>query len=88
MNPDKPLETVGIKMTQGGDSSVAAETNTLLGMEADDNVSDEGYAESTSSSYVSSIASEIRRGVVERGRLYATHGQHKAWVPADESEVS
>lgn len=56
-------------------------------IEADD-ISDEGYAESTSTSYVSSIASDIRRGIEENGRLYAAYGQHKPWVPVDDAEVN
>ena len=57
-------------------------------IEADDWIDDEGYAESTSTSYVSSIASSIRRGIEENGRLYANYGQHKPWVPVDDAEVS
>ena len=68
------------------DTSAAEVTNTA-DIEADDNISDEGYAESTTSSYVSSIASDIRRGVIEQGRVYASYGQHKPWVPVDEAEV-
>jgi len=56
-------------------------------IEADDSVSDEGYAESLSTSYVSSIASDIRRGIEENGRLYAAYGRHKPWVPVDDAEV-
>lgn len=57
-------------------------------IEADDSASDEGYAASTSTSYVSSIASDIRRGIEENGRLYAAYGQHKPWVPVDDAEVT
>jgi hypothetical protein len=57
-------------------------------IEADDSLSDEGYAQSTTSSYATSIASEIRRGVEENGRIYAAYGQHKPWVPVDDVEVS
>lgn len=56
-------------------------------IEADDSVSDEGYAESVSTSYVLSIATDIRRGIEENGRLYAAYGQHKPWVPVDDAEV-
>lgn len=48
---------------------------------------DEGYAESTSTRYLSSIASDIRRGVEENGRLYAAYGMHKQWLPIDDEEV-
>lgn len=56
-------------------------------IEADELVDDEGYAESTTTSYVSSIASNIRRGIEENGRLYAAYGQHKPWLPVDDPEV-
>jgi hypothetical protein len=56
-------------------------------IEADEFLDDEGYAESTTTDYVSSIASEIRQGIVENGRVYAAYGQHKPWVPVDNSEV-
>ncbi|VBB81494.1 Putative protein of unknown function [Podospora comata] len=48
---------------------------------------DEGYAESTSTRYLSSIASDIRRGVEENGRLYAAYGMHKQWLPIDDEEL-
>ena len=53
-----------------------------------DDLSDEGFAESTSSSFVSSIASNIRRGIIEDGRRYAAYGQNKPWVPIDDLEVN
>jgi hypothetical protein len=56
-------------------------------MEADDSLDDEGYAESTSTSYVTSIATDIGRGIEENGRLYANYGQHKPWLPVDDAEV-
>lgn len=56
-------------------------------IEADEYIDDEGYAESTSTSYVSSIASNIRRGVEENGRIYAVYGQHKPWLPVDDIEL-
>ena len=56
-------------------------------IEADDGFDDEGYAQSTSTSYVTSLASDIRRGVEENGRLYASYGKYKQMVPMDESEV-
>ena len=57
-------------------------------IEADDVVTDEGYAESITTSYVTSIASSIRRGIEENGRLYANYGQHLSALPIDEHEVS
>lgn len=57
-------------------------------LEADEEESDEGYEGSTSSTFVTSIASNIKRAVRENGRIYAAYGQHKAWVPVDDHEVS
>jgi hypothetical protein len=45
------------------------------------------HIESTSTSYVTSLASDIRRGVEENGRLYASYGKYKQMIPIDESEV-
>lgn len=55
-------------------------------IEADDTISDEGYAQSTTTSYVSSIASDIRKGVEENGRTYAAYGSHEYGMPIDERE--
>ncbi|XP_044722024.1 methyltransferase domain-containing protein [Hirsutella rhossiliensis] len=38
-------------------------------------------------SYVTSLASDIRRGVEENGRVYAAYGIHKPWVPIDDLEM-
>ena len=56
-------------------------------MEPDSSIDDEGYAESTSTSFVTSLASDVRRGIEENGRVYAAYGIHKPWVPVDELEV-
>lgn len=48
--------------------------------------SDAGYAESTSTSYLSSIASSILRGVDENGRTYASYGKTLQGMPIDEQE--
>jgi hypothetical protein len=45
-------------------------------IEPDTNLDDEGYQESSASSLLSSLASDVRRGVIENGRLYASYGQH------------
>ena len=77
--------------TQNGDPSQNPLERLTQGagtIEADDAISDEGYAESTSTSYVTSIASSIRRGIEENGRLYANYGQHLSALPIDEHEVS
>jgi len=51
-----------------------------------DEFDDEGYAQSTNASYVSSIASTVLRGVEENGRLYASYGKHMYGIPIDEHE--
>jgi SAM-dependent methyltransferase len=51
-----------------------------------DEFSDAGYAESTSTSYLSSIASDILRGVDENGRTYASYGKTLQGMPIDEQE--
>ena len=43
-----------------------------------DQPDDEGYQESSTGSLLSSIASEIREGKVENGRVYAAYGEHGA----------
>ncbi|KAK4946814.1 hypothetical protein LTR10_014317 [Elasticomyces elasticus] len=48
---------------------------------------DEAYAESTSTSYVTSIASEISRGILENERLYPQYGRHSYGMPVDEAEM-
>jgi ubiquinone/menaquinone biosynthesis C-methylase UbiE len=48
--------------------------------------SNQGYAESTSTSYLSSIASNILRGVDENGRTYASYGKTLQGMPIDEQE--
>ncbi|KAK5217402.1 hypothetical protein LTR72_009519 [Exophiala xenobiotica] len=50
-------------------------------------IDDEAYAESISTSYVSSIASEISRGIVENERLYPQYGKHSYGMPIDEAEM-
>ncbi|CAO2657158.1 Nn.00g032840.m01.CDS01 [Neocucurbitaria sp. VM-36] len=60
-------------------------------LEAQDNTSeastDEGYADSDASSFLSSILSEVRRGVEIEGRLYPTYGKHEYGMPMDEKEM-
>lgn len=51
-----------------------------------DDVSDEGYAASTSTSYATSIASSIKNGKYEYGRTYASYGKHVYGLPIDEQE--
>ncbi|KIX02110.1 uncharacterized protein Z518_08049 [Rhinocladiella mackenziei CBS 650.93] len=47
---------------------------------------DEGFAESTHTSYATSIASAIRRGIEENGRTYPAFGKHQYGLPIDEEE--
>jgi SAM-dependent methyltransferase len=56
-------------------------------IEADDTIDDEGFAQSISTSYATSIATAIRRGVEENGRTYPAYGKHLAALPIDESEL-
>ena len=51
-----------------------------------DYFSDEGYAESVGTSYATSIASEIRRGIEENGRTYPAYGMNEYGLPIDEAE--
>jgi len=51
---------------------------------ADDSFEDEGYAASFDTSYVSSIASDIRNGVEENGRIYPAYGRGQYGMPVDE----
>ena len=47
---------------------------------------EDGYAQSTNTTYVTSIASDILRGVEENGRIYASYGRHMYGIPIDEHE--
>ena len=51
-----------------------------------DSFSDEGFAESVNTSYATSIASEIRRGIEENGRTYPSYGHNEYGLPIDERE--
>lgn len=68
---------------------VAASTTTQLApmILPDLEIDDEAYAESISTSYVSSIASEISRGILENERLYPQYGKHSYGMPIDEAEM-
>ncbi|KAL1615354.1 hypothetical protein SLS56_011856 [Neofusicoccum ribis] len=48
---------------------------------------DEAYAESSASSALTSLASEIKRGIQENGRTYASYGSHEYGLPVDEREL-
>ncbi|KAF1964487.1 S-adenosyl-L-methionine-dependent methyltransferase [Bimuria novae-zelandiae CBS 107.79] len=53
----------------------------------DDSFADEGYDGSDASSFLSSILSEVRRGVEIEGRTYASYGRHEYGMPMDEKEL-
>lgn len=55
-------------------------------MVPDDIPDDEGYAQSTEVSYVTSLASSICRGVEENGRTYASYAKNVQGVPIDSEE--
>lgn len=56
-------------------------------MQPDNDSTDEAYAESTTTSFVTSIKSEVSRGVLENERLYPSYGQHDYGMPIDEDEL-
>lgn len=56
-------------------------------IQPDTDLSDEAYAESTTTSYVTSIKSEISKGVLENERLYPSYGQHDYGMPIDDDEL-
>jgi SAM-dependent methyltransferase len=56
-------------------------------IQPDTDSSDEAYAESTTTSYVTSIASDISKGVLENDRIYPNYGQHSYGMPIDEDEM-
>lgn len=57
-------------------------------IQPDLDIDDEGYEESTSQSYVSSLASEVTRGVLENERVYPQYGKHNYGMPVDEDEMA
>ncbi|KAK3332564.1 S-adenosyl-L-methionine-dependent methyltransferase [Cercophora scortea] len=62
-------------------------TNTNDQIEADYSTDDDGFDASTTNSYLTSIASDVRRGVEENGHLYAAHGMHKTYLPIGGREL-
>ena len=90
---EQDLEEHGTDPQPLGDDSTAHPTNpttTLVApaIQPDFDIDDEAYAESTTTSYVTSIASEISRGVLENERIYPHYGQHKYGMPVDEDEMA
>ena len=66
------------------DNSNTSERGSIIAAEE---FSDEGYAESLTTSYETSIASGIRRGIAENGRLYPSYGKNMYGTPIDEQEL-
>lgn len=61
--------------------------STNADIEPDTDFVDEGLgSESTATSYVTSIASEIRQGIEENGRTYPAYGKHQYGLPVDKAE--
>ncbi|KAI9821738.1 MAG: hypothetical protein M1827_002319 [Pycnora praestabilis] len=70
-------------------TSTALEIRPEIGntaIEVDSDGSDSAYAESITSSYASSVASEVTRGVFENGRRYHSYGKEQYAFPNDEQE--
>jgi len=73
-------------MAQSLRAAAGSQASQQSEIEPDSPPEDEGYAESSTSSFISSIATEIRDGRVENGRLYAGYGKHDYGLPVDEDE--
>ncbi|KAL6703084.1 hypothetical protein ACN47E_010221 [Coniothyrium glycines] len=86
--PD-PAQDSGIDA--GSSSEYDQDNNGNILLQAQDDASepdtDEGYADSDASSFLSSILSEVRRGVEIEGRLYPSYGKHAYGMPMDEKEL-
>ncbi|OBT72693.1 hypothetical protein VF21_08799 [Pseudogymnoascus sp. 05NY08] len=57
------------------------------GLEVDSEENDSAYAESTRSSFMTSIASSVTRGIFENGRRYHSYGESQYAFPNDEREL-
>ena len=55
-------------------------------IQPDDDFDDEGVASSSNTSYLSSLASSLRKGIEENGRVYASYGDNVYGLPIDELE--
>lgn len=56
-------------------------------LEADSNDGDSAYAESARSSSLTSLCSEVTRGIFENGRRYHSYGSAQYAFPNDEREL-
>ena len=63
-----------------------ADTGPGFVIQPDEQLSDEGYASSMTTSYVTSIASDIHKGIEENGRTYPAYGKNVYGLPVDDSE--
>ncbi|PVI04418.1 S-adenosyl-L-methionine-dependent methyltransferase [Periconia macrospinosa] len=86
-DPDLPIDS-GV---DAGTSSEFDQDNygsDIIQVQPDDaSFSDEGYDDSDTSSFLSSILSEVRRGVEVEGRIYPSYGKHEYGMPMDEKEL-
>ena len=82
---------VGVQPTQHSPTApttlAAVASLVAPSIQPDFDMDDEAYAESTTTSYVASIASEISRGVLENERIYPNYGNHNYGMPVDEAEM-
>ena len=85
--PDRDLTATGSEAAEPRPSIAESSNAPSSHIEPDLFTDDEGYAESTTTSYVTSLASDIRKGIEEGGRMYAAYGIHKPWMPVDDREV-
>lgn len=56
-------------------------------LEADSYHTDSAYGDSTTSSYLTSIASDVRKGLIENGRRYHSYGNGEYAFPSDFQEL-
>ena len=80
------LASDAVQRPTGDEATTTITSQIVPAMIPDLDFSDEAYPESTSTSYVTSIASAVSRGVVENERLYPSYGQHSYGMPIDEDE--
>lgn len=68
-------------------SGIGVTTRVAPIMQPDLDIDDEGFEETTSSTYLSSIASEVSRGILENERIYPGYGKYSYGMPIDEDEM-
>ena len=67
-------------------SSSSTRSTDSPGIAPDDSFDDEGFDQSKQTSYVTSIGSDIRRGIEENGRTYTWYGNNWQGLPIDARE--